>query len=89
MARYAIISDSQVVNLVEWDGDTTRWQPPSGTTTILVPDGVRVSSGDTWDGVNFIEPPPRPLTRREELARTPVLTAPEIQEALKLLLEGP
>lgn len=32
--RYAVVrtSDSKVVNLVTWDGDTTQWQPPAGHT---------------------------------------------------------
>ena len=88
MARYAIIRGVYVLNLVEWDGDTSSWQPPTGTSAILVPTGVRVSPGDTYDGTDFIEAPPRPRTRREELVEKPILTPLEIQEALHILLSG-
>ena len=90
MAHYAVISSatSIVVNLVEWDGNLATWQPPAGTFTILIGAGVRVSVGDTYDGTTFIEPPPRPRTRREELAEKPILTPMEIQEALRILLSG-
>lgn len=36
-SRYAIVrdADSTVVNIVMWDGDTTKWQPPAGHTARL------------------------------------------------------
>jgi hypothetical protein len=31
--RFAVIDSKHgwIVNIVVWDGDTTKWQPPSGT----------------------------------------------------------
>lgn len=34
VTRYAIIQGGQVVNIVLWDGDTTKWQPPQGATCV-------------------------------------------------------
>lgn len=41
MPRHAIIrdADQRVINIVEWDGDTARWQPPAGHSTRLASDG--------------------------------------------------
>jgi hypothetical protein len=40
MEKYAIIDNAGgwLVNLVVWDGDTDKWQPPVGTTAIPVED---------------------------------------------------
>ena len=53
MARYALIrnSDSKVDNIVEWDGDTTKWAPPA-TQTAIQNDVANV--GDTWNGSSFV-----------------------------------
>lgn len=59
MSRYAVVKDGQVVNAVEWDGET-GWSPPSGTETVPVAD-EQVGIGWGWserDG--FIAPPPGP-----------------------------
>lgn len=32
MARYAITDAQGSVNIVEWDGDLAKWQPPAGST---------------------------------------------------------
>lgn len=41
MPRHAIIrkADQRVVNVVEWDGDAAKWQPPAGHSTRLAADG--------------------------------------------------
>ena len=28
MARYALVEDNKAVNIVEWDGDVSKWEPP-------------------------------------------------------------
>lgn len=54
--RYAIVENGTVVNVVIWDGDTTVWQPPKGTTANLLPDDSPVSPGWTFDGTNYAPP---------------------------------
>ena len=83
MARYAVIDQGTVINVVEWDGQAT-WSPPAGL--IAVPsDSAKIR--DSYTGgiyTSHIELPPL-LTRREELrlkAHTGSLTPPEVQEAL-------
>lgn len=34
MTRYAIIQGGIVTNVVLWDGDTAKWQPPAGATCV-------------------------------------------------------
>jgi hypothetical protein len=31
---YAIIESGEVVNIVEWDGNTSTWEPPTGSTWV-------------------------------------------------------
>ena len=58
MARYAMVDDSSgiVVNVIEWDGDESKWMPPLAHT--MVEDSKNEAGpGFTWkDGV--FEPPP-------------------------------
>lgn len=60
MPRYAVIriADGAIVNVVEWDGDTNTWQPPSGHSARLAADG---------EGV----PAPPPPTDDELIAQQP------------------
>lgn len=60
---YAIISQSQVVNIVEWDG-TASWQPPEGCQAVPLTEG-----GIGWSYINgqFV-PPPEPEPEPEEPA---------------------
>lgn len=60
MPRYAVIriADGAIVNVVEWDGDTAKWQPPSGHSARLAADG---------EGV----PAPPPPTDDELIAQQP------------------
>tara|TARA_B100000131_G_scaffold78103_1_gene74706 strand:- start:1659 stop:2078 length:420 start_codon:yes stop_codon:yes gene_type:complete len=54
MAGYAIVSAaSTVINMVEWDGDTTVWTPPSGCTAVIIGD-KEVGIGYTYTDGNFI-----------------------------------
>ena len=52
MARYAIIENEKVINIVEWNGDTNVWTPPSGTTTVFVGDSS-VGIGMTYKNGSF------------------------------------
>lgn len=40
MPRHAVIrdADQRVINIVEWDGDTAKWQPPVGHSARLAAD---------------------------------------------------
>ena len=61
MARYAIIEDNKVGNVIEWDGKSDV-SFISGT-LIKIPDDQGVSIGDTYDGKTFASPPaPQPTT---------------------------
>lgn len=61
MARYAMVhTDSGfVANVIEWDGDTGKWQPPVDYTMVEDTEG-RASGGYKWDGTKF-DPPPSGL----------------------------
>ena len=55
MSRYALISKSVVVTVVEApDG----WVNPGAETSILLSAGADVHTGDTWDGSTFTVRPP-------------------------------
>ncbi len=61
---YLITNDSTgiVENSIEWDGDTTKWQPPAGTTARKRPavyknwlgDDVEHGMDSKWDGSKFV-----------------------------------
>ena len=51
MARYAIIEDEKVTDVVEWNGDVNVWQPPTGSTAVVAGDSVGV--GDTYKDSTF------------------------------------
>lgn len=56
--RYALINaDGLVVNAIVWDGQT-EYNAPDGLTVVAVPDGVGGGPGWTYDGTNWIAPPP-------------------------------
>lgn len=67
MAKYAIVNDATnaVENVVEWDGDTSIWQPPSGMTARAVDDNAE--TGGTWNGSAFVRKPVVNPTRTEVL----------------------
>jgi len=65
---YAIISQSQVVNIVEWDG-TTSWQPPEGCQAVPLTEG---GIGWTYIDGQFVPPPePEPEPEPESEEPTP------------------
>jgi hypothetical protein len=51
--RYAIISGSEVVNVVLWDG-VVPWEAPEGCEAVAC--GSTVGPGWTHDGSSFIAP---------------------------------
>ena len=58
MARYAMVDDTSqiVVNVIEWDGDTATWQPPSGYT--MVEDSeAKANPGFSYNEGDFVAPP--------------------------------
>ena len=58
--KYAQINaDGLVVNAIVWDGQT-EYTPADGLTVVAVPDGVGAGPGWTYDGTNWIAPPPEP-----------------------------
>jgi hypothetical protein len=57
MARYAVISNNVITNLVDWDGGP-EWSPPPGTTAELAP--MPCGVGWTWNDGNPVDPNPPP-----------------------------
>lgn len=59
--RYAMIQSETVTNVILWNGDTTRWQPPADTLCIPAPDFVGV--GWRYVDEQWLEPlpPPEPV----------------------------
>ena len=56
--RYALINaDGLVVNAIVWDGQT-EYNAADGLTVVAVPDGVGAGPGWTYDGTNWVAPPP-------------------------------
>ena len=55
MARYALVENNIAVNIVEWDGDTSIWSPPSGQTAVSI-GSSGVGIGMTYTGTGFIIP---------------------------------
>jgi len=56
--KYALVdADGLVVNAIVWDGQT-EYTPADGLTLVKVPDGVGAGPGWTYDGINWIAPPP-------------------------------
>jgi hypothetical protein len=58
MARYAMVANVSkiVVNVIEWDGDTTNWQPPTGY-TMVEDTGNAAGPGFTHENGTFVPPP--------------------------------
>lgn len=46
MNRYAVIQGGQVTDIVLWDGDTTNWQPPAGSTCVPFNQATHVLAQD-------------------------------------------
>ena len=53
LARYAVIKDQQVVNIIQWNGDISTWKPPSDTIAVFAgADGIDI--GTEYINGNFI-----------------------------------
>lgn len=59
MSIYAVVKNSFVINVIEWDG-MTEYNPGDSLELILA-DGKTVAIGYTWSGENFTAPP-EPIT---------------------------
>tara|TARA_B100000945_G_scaffold139368_1_gene111555 strand:- start:269 stop:682 length:414 start_codon:yes stop_codon:yes gene_type:complete len=58
MSRYAIVEDNKVTNLIEWDGNTGTWTPPTGSTMVAIgATEYGVSIGQDYDGTKVVVPP--------------------------------
>lgn len=55
MARYAVIRNGQVVNVIAWDGGDA-WKAPDDHVTQIIPDDVSCGPGYQFDGINFNAP---------------------------------
>ena len=59
MSKYAIVESNKVTNIVEWDGDTSTWTPPTGSTMVLVEEtDYGVDIGQDYDGTKIVVPDP-------------------------------
>lgn len=47
--RYALIKNGIVTNVVLWDGDEKRWQPPEDVDAVVVDDGWGFGCGDIYE----------------------------------------
>jgi hypothetical protein len=60
MARYAVVSNGVVANIIELDADAD-WSPPEGSQKILATPSCGI--GWSYDGTSFVDPnPPAPPT---------------------------
>lgn len=54
--RWAMIKDGTVINVCNWDGQLTTWQPPEGIEMQKASDQVAI--GWRWDGAQWQAPEP-------------------------------
>jgi len=67
MSKYAIVEDNKVTNIVEWDGDTGTWTPPTGSTMVAIgATEYGVSIGQDYDGTKIVVPPEPDLRTTSE-----------------------
>lgn len=64
MTAYAVIDGHEVVNVVLWDGDESKWSPPEGTIAYALADGQPCGAGWTWDGATSFSPPQLPFANQ-------------------------
>jgi hypothetical protein len=69
MARYAIVEDGVVTNIVEWDGNEEKWSPPDGADLFEASDAVgpgwRLSSGELAPPAQESPPVPQVVSRAQ------------------------
>lgn len=71
MATYAVIENGVVTNMILWDG-VSQFAPPTGAILKELPANSAVTTGWTWDGLDFVGPnvtTPN-LTAEQQLALT-------------------
>jgi len=83
MARYAMIDEASgiIVNVIEWDGDETRWRPPQGHKMVEDTEGVAGPGGSFKDGEFHPAPGGEPGPEPEP-AGPPSLSPRQIRLAL-------
>ena len=55
MSKYAIVEDNKVTNLIEWDGETSTWTPPTGATMVAIgATEYGVAIGQDYDGTKIV-----------------------------------
>lgn len=54
--RWAIVVSGVVENVIIWDGDTNRWQPPMGASVVAIAPGQACSIGWIHANGTFSEP---------------------------------
>lgn len=57
--RWAMVENGIVINIVNWDGDLSKWMPPAGIQMVLASDEAGI--GWTYQDGQFekpIDPPP-------------------------------
>ena len=54
MAKYAIIENQIITNVVEWDGDTNNWSPTDNSIAVLL-DEVGIGIGDSYVEDAFVK----------------------------------
>lgn len=65
MGRFALVKGTEVINIVEWEGEETDFG--EGVTPVEIPDGNGASPGWTYEDGEFIAPP---LTEDQQEAIT-------------------
>jgi hypothetical protein len=55
MARYALVENSIVLNIILWDG-ASKWNPPKNNTVVPVSESEPVEPGWSYDGATFHPP---------------------------------
>lgn len=59
---YALIQNNTIINVTEWDGDTSKWTPPRECLAVSI-EGLEFGIGDTYDPTTqtfsktFVPPP--------------------------------
>lgn len=96
MTKFAIVAQGEVVNTVEWDGNTETWQPPEGSAALELPEDSAVGIGHTYAAGKFSAPPAPPappptaaevLAQRDALLTFATLRIDPLQDAVDLDVE--
>tara|TARA_R100000742_G_C4276282_1_gene97242 strand:+ start:1982 stop:2395 length:414 start_codon:yes stop_codon:yes gene_type:complete len=74
MGIYAVVEDNKITNVIEWDGNTTTWTPPTGSTMVGIAstEYAGIGIGQSYIDGKFIIPEyvdPTPLSEYYEQVR--------------------